>query len=368
MKTDGKTIIDQPLDIEMATRSGLGRFFLPLCIVSFCTALLYVLRSAVAPFAISFALAYLFSPLVCALEKKSFPRWFSSLLLTMMITGFLVVFVFVILPFLLTKALTVIQSSDFDITSWKLKTFIFLKDAHLDSDKIIGMVSDFFDSGLSPTIVTSKAFIVGLWNSGVKIINIVVMLICCPIIAFYMMRDWNAMVEKTKNLFPKRFANNFEMITNDVAKNLKNYFKGQFNACVVLAIMYSVLLAITGLHYGVAIGVAIGFLSFIPYLGFLVLFVVALFLSINQFAEFSNTAMVVSALFAGQIADASFITPYFVGNKINIHPVVVIFGLFSLSIIFGVFGTIFALPITAILSVFCRAAIKWYKKTVYYNG
>ncbi|NDA64879.1 MAG: AI-2E family transporter, partial [Chitinophagia bacterium] len=178
-----------------------------------------------------------------------------------------------------------------------------------------------------------------------------------PILIFYFLKDWNIIVNNFKSHLPKKFALLTEKILSDLDKSLSGFVRGQLLVCIVMAIFYSLILSIWGLNFGFAIGFITGILTFIPYVGAITGFFIAILVALFQYNFILSSIVPIIFIFAlGQFIEANFLVPKLVGLRIGLHPVWIVFGLFVFGALFGLFGVFFATPLTAIFGVLIKHA------------
>ena len=141
---------------------------------------------------------------------------------------------------------------------------------------------------------------------------------------------------------------------------LSAYVRGQINVCLIASIFYVIGLGFVGLNNALLIGIIIGMLTIIPYLGVVIGFVICTIVALLQFADFIHVAMTITVFIIGHLLESSFITPKLIGAKVGLHPVWIIFALMSGGALFGFWGMFFAIPIAAILGVLLRGLLRFY--------
>ena len=175
------------------------------------------------------------------------------------------------------------------------------------------------------------------------------------------------MIKAFFSILPKSNRVVWIALLRQIDTSIFAYLRGQLNVCLFFALYYGTLLPIIGLKAGFMLGIMMGIIMFIPYIGFFVGCGICLIVSFLQFG-ISDQFYVICVMFAiGQIIDANYVTPKFVGDKVGIHPAVIVFGLFASTSIFGITGAILALPITTSCAILIRYSIKQYKKTPYFK-
>jgi predicted PurR-regulated permease PerM len=173
-------------------------------------------------------------------------------------------------------------------------------------------------------------------------------------VAFYLLRDWNDMAARVHGLFPRPVQPRVAQLARESDEVLGAFLRGQLLVMLALAIIYSAGLWILGLDLALPIGLVAGFVSFVPYLGFIVGLAAASVAAIFQFQD-AWMLMWVGAVFGfGQILEGTLITPKLVGDRIGLHPVAVIFAVLAGGQLFGFFGVLLALPAAAVMVVWLR--------------
>ncbi|MGE0755235.1 MAG: AI-2E family transporter, partial [Alphaproteobacteria bacterium] len=189
-----------------------------------------------------------------------------------------------------------------------------------------------------------------------------------PIVAFYLLRDWDRLVDHIDNLLPRKHAATIREQMRIIDRTLAGFLRGQFNVCLILGTYYAIGLTLVGLKFGLLIGLATGFLTIFPYVGLMLGMGIGLSVALFQFGDFMPVAMTLAVFVTGQIIEGYFITPKLVGDKVGLHPVWIIFGMLAGAALFGFVGILLAIPVTAVMGVLIRFAISRYKLSNYYQG
>ncbi len=208
-----------------------------------------------------------------------------------------------------------------------------------------------------------------LWQSGMAMLNLISLIFISPVVSFYMLRDYDRMVEKIDDLLPRDSVKTVREQMRLIDETLSGWIRGQTNVCLLLGIFYAVGLSLVGLEFGLFIGLATGLLSFIPYVGLMIGMATGIAVAFFQFGlDFQNLGLVIAVFVVGQVLEGNFITPKLVGEKVGLHAVWVMFGLLAGGALFGFTGILLAVPITAIIGVLTRFALQEYKKGSLYKG
>ncbi len=340
--------------------------FLLLVGIGFAFAMFYI-GEALRPFIVSFVFAYLFLPAVDYCEQKKISRSLASAIVVLGFTSIVIGVLVVLIPFLINKITWVIKAIALDSSSMSkqinhliLQYAPFLK-AHID------VIDEFIFNLFDMLANSTQSIILQLTAKSSMLANIGATALCAPIISFYLLRDWPKLSQAVRGMVPRIYLGFFDNIVKELHLNLSYYLHGQLQVCLLLAIIYGALLLVSGLKFAIPIGIMIGCLSFMPYIGFIIGACVAIFVAFGQYQDLNGILLVVGMLFLGQILDANFVTPKIIGKKLNLHPNWIIFGLFASVLVFGVAGALLSLPITAIFTVVTREIIKLYKNSSYYR-
>ena len=316
--------------------------------------LLIKLSPILTPFVAAALLAYIGDPLVDKLETFKIRRTLSVVIVFFGLSILLVLLVLMLGPMV---------KSQISALTAKLPSYIDALETGL-LPKVAAWLGISTEGGFGWSQVLTEyggkigemgGKVVGsLSKSGANIISAVFTIALTPILAFYLLRDWDIMIARIGALIPRRYQQKTFLIAKESDQALGSFLRGQLLVMIGLSIIYSIGLALLGLDNAVAIGVLSGLVSFVPYLGF----VVGVFLAaLTAFAQAGGIWLVVGvvAVFAiGQAIEGTVLTPKLVGESIGLHPVVVIFAIMAGGQLFGFFGVLLALPASAVLSVLVR--------------
>lgn len=205
-------------------------------------------------------------------------------------------------------------------------------------------------------------------SSGQSILGSLFGLVLIVFIVFYLVGQWDEFFKKLNPLIPPRWLPLVKQILVEIDQLLSQYLRGQLLVITVLSIYYSVGLYLLGITGALALGLFTGIAIFIPYIGYGAALILALLSALLQ-AETGVSLLAVLALYiAGQAIESLFLTPKLVGEKIGLHPVLVVFALILFGSWFGFFGILLALPISAIILVLCKHAMHAYQDSAWYKN
>ncbi len=331
---------------------------------------LWVFRGILLPFLVGMALAYLLDPVADLLERWKFSRfWATLVVISFMLLLFIAAFLLLV-PLIIEQGLGLALRLPGYVN--QLQEFANEKVpdiyAMLGAERIAQ-----FENGLAEVLsggITMLGNLTGqVMQSGLTLINVLALLVISPVVAFYLLLDWDKMVKRIDDLLPRDHREEIRQVFKDMDRAMAGVIRGQGTVVVLLALFYGVSLSLAGLNFGLAIGVTAGLLSFIPYVGFLVGFVLSVAVAIVQYwPEGLPIGIVVAIFLFGQFLEGNVLYPKLVGSSIGVHPVWLMFSLFAVGILFGFIGLLLAVPLVAIIGVLVRFAIKKYTSGALYLG
>ncbi len=322
--------------------------------------LFYMLAPVLTPFVAAALLAYVGDPLADRLQRLKLPRTLAVALV------FLITFVLLALLILLIGPLIGAQvGALFDALpdivhrverEWLPSLFGWL---NIDAGADVGVGPFLAKYGEMFGSWSGKA-LVSVSKSGGALAAAVLSLFLIPILTFYMLRDWDSIVVHLGALVPESQRATVVELARESDEVLGAFLRGQILVMLALAIIYSVGLSLVGVKYAIAIGVVAGLVSFVPYLGFVFGIALAGLTVALEPNPLWNLVGVVATFSIGQLIEGSVLTPKLVGDRIGLHPVIIIFAVAAGGQLFGFFGILMALPAAAVLSVLVRFAFHRY--------
>ena len=205
-------------------------------------------------------------------------------------------------------------------------------------------------------------------GSGLALISALVTLALIPVVSFYFLRDWGSIIAKLQRLVPRYQEQTLLRLAREADQVLASFLRGQLFVMLCLGIFYSIALSIIGVQLSFVIGMLSGLLSFVPYLGFIIGFLLASLTVLMQHPEGVYVLYVLGVYGAGQVLESFVLTPLLLGGKIGLHPVAVIFAILAGGQLFGFTGVLLALPVAAVLLVVLRFLQGQYIKSEFYQS
>ncbi len=326
---------------------------------------LWGLGNAVLPFLIGAGIAYLLDPLADWLERKGLSRTLAVVVITLFVVLLFVIVALVFMPVLVRQTTQLIQTAPEMLT--KLQNFLQMRFPDLMTEG--GPVNSALQN-IGKTISERGGELLGtVLGSVMGIVSVIALFVIVPVVAFYLLLDWDHMVERLDELLPREGAPTIRRLAREIDDALSGFMRGQGLVILILGTFYSISLAVIGLPFGIAIGVLAATLSFIPYVGVVVGGATAIGVALFSFwgQPFSIGAVV--AVFAvGQVVEGNYLQPKIVGGHIGLHPVWLMLALSVFGTLFGFVGLLVAVPLSAALGVLVRFGAARYKESALYTG
>lgn len=340
-----------------------------LVIVVIVAVLIHFLRPVLVPFFASFILAYLGNPLVDRLERWKLPRTLAVLAVFVLTLVVLALILVLVIP-MVVRELAALFTHAPDVVNWFQQNLLPWLETHwgvqpqaLQPERIMQFISGNF---VSAGKLAGQALL-KVSSSGAAVFEFFINLVLIPVVTFYLLRDWNRLRERAAVLLPRHAAPTVTRLAHECDSVLAAFLRGQLLVMAVLAVYYCVVLYLIGLDNPVAIGVVAGVLSFVPYLGIITGLVLALITALLQGGGWL-LLWVVIAFVAGQLLSDLVLTPRLVGERIGVHPALVIFAILVGGALFGFAGILLALPVAAAGTVLLRYARERYLQSRIYQG
>lgn len=328
-------------------------------------ALLWLLSDAILPFALGAAIAYLLDPVADRLERTGLSRAWATAVITLAAVLVFVLLAFLIVPTLVNQAMGLVAAAPkiaADVQAFVTEHIPDIGNAESTVRRSLTSMADTVQSRGAEFLETVVASFSGL-------VNIVALFVIVPVVAFYLLLDWDNMVARVDALLPRDHAPTIRRLASEIDRTLSGFVRGQGTVCLILGVYYAVALAAVGLQFGLVVGFIAGALTFIPYVGAVVGGVLAIGLALFQFWGDWWWILLVYAIFqSGQLVEGNILTPRLVGSSVGLHPVTLIFALTAFGALFGFVGLLVAVPVAAVLGVLIRFAIERYTESSLYRG
>jgi predicted PurR-regulated permease PerM len=329
---------------------------------------IWLLSPILLPFVAGLAIAYFLDPTVDRLEEHRVPRWLGSVVVLILFLLVVVLFFLLLVPLLQGQVLGLIR---------RIPAYLDMAQRRLDQ------VVHYAHEQLSPedfervrAAITERVSLVFGWTAGLlqsavtssfAIVNILSLVFITPIVAFFMLRDWDAMVRKVDSWLPRPNAPTIRALARRVDETLAGFVRGQATVCLALGVYYAAALSLVGLEFGLVVGALIGILTFIPFVGAMIGAVLSIGLAMTQFDTWGRVLVIGGIFIAGQMIEGNVLTPKLVGDRVNLHPVWVMFAVLAFGALFGFVGVLIAVPVAAVIGVLVRYALARYLESDLYD-
>jgi predicted PurR-regulated permease PerM len=328
-------------------------------------ALLWFLGDVILPFLVGGAIAYFLDPVADRLERTGLSRVAATTVITLFAVLIMVLLVLAVIPTLINQ-LTALVNAAPDIAR-RLQGFLVERFPEL-SDETSTIRTTL--ANLAATIQARGAELANtLISSALGVVSAVVFIIVVPVVAFYLLLDWDHMVARIDKLVPRDHQATVRQLGREIDKVLAGFVRGQLSVCLLLGTFYSFALMLAGLQFGLIVGAIAGAITFIPYIGSLVGGVLAVGLALFQFwGDWVSIGIVAAIFAAGQFIEGNILTPKLVGKSVGLHPVWLLFALSAFGSVFGFVGMLVAVPVAAAIGVLMRFGIGRYQTSALYRG
>ncbi|MGL4636525.1 MAG: AI-2E family transporter [Beijerinckiaceae bacterium] len=334
-------------------------------------ALVYVLRDVMMPFVAGLVLAYLLDPLADKLEKLGIGRLGATLLILIIFVAIFVTVLVVAIPLFATQMMAFIEK----VPSYVTRIQLLITEQggpllqRLGGDKVLADLQKSLGDVVGQGMSWLGRFLTSLWSGGQALLSIVSLLVITPVVAFYLLLDWDHMVEKMDSWVPVDQRETVRALAHDIDSAISGFLRGQTLVCLLLGGIYACGLFALGLNFGVLIGISAGILSFIPYVGSLLGLLVAVSVAIAQFwPDYTMIGLVLLVFVVGQFIEGNILAPKLVGETVGLHPVWLMFALLAGGSLFGFLGLLLAVPVAAAIGVLMRFAMAQYLASPLHQG
>jgi predicted PurR-regulated permease PerM len=320
------------------------------------------------PFVAAAGIAYFLDPMASRLVQAGARRSIAALCMIIGLVAATLLFVLLLYPLIVAQ---------FGILLSRLPTYMdlvqgFAEQAIARLQERLG--PEFVDQRLRDLVAGQAGAMLGFVSaalrqvigSGFAIFNVLTLVVVTPVVAFYLLRDWPGVVARIDGWLPHRYAGVIRAQAREVDRILSAWLRGQALCCLILALFYAVTLSAVGLDLGLIVGLSAGMLSFIPYVGTITGGVSAIGLAMAQFSTWGGVFMVAAVFVCGQLLEGYVIYPRFLGDRVELHAVWVIFALFAGGAAFGFVGVLLAVPAAATIGVLCRFWLRRYLQSPLY--
>ncbi|MFC3752748.1 AI-2E family transporter [Aquamicrobium ahrensii] len=331
---------------------------------------MYVFSGILLPFVAGMALAYFLDPVADRLQRLGLSRLMATIVILFAFIVVLVLAVVVLVPVLASQMADFVANLPDYMT--RLQSLVTNFDPQW-LERRFGVDAAGLKEGLNSLLTSGFGLLTTLfqsiWNSGMALVSVVSLLVVTPVVAFYMLLDWDRMIAVVDSWVPRDHVQTVRTIFSDINRATAGFVRGQGTLCLILGCMYAIGLTLTGLNFSILIGLFAGLISFIPYVGSLTGLVLAVGVAFVQFwPDWIMVVAVALVFFIGQFIEGNILQPKLVGKSVGLHPVWLMFALFAFGALFGFVGLLIAVPAAAAIAVLVRFALSRYLESPLYKG
>ena len=355
-------------DIPGPTR-GLALHWQWLILALLLGAVLYLLAPVLTPFVVAALFAYLMDPLVDRLERRGLGRGLAVALVFLVGSIVVIAVLLVLVPFIERQIANFLAQLPVWVdwfqnraTPW-LEARFGISLEILDTRRLIDALQANWKAagGIAATVLG------GVSKSGMTVIGWLLNLVMIPVVAFYLLRDWDLLVERIHALLPRSIEPVVSRLAAESDVVLGAFLRGQLSVMVALGVFYGAGLWFAGISVGPLIGMIAGLISFVPYLGAITGVIMAIVAALVQYQDWFHLLLVLGVFGIGQLIEGYVLVPKLVGDKIGLHPVAVIFAVLAGGELFGFLGVLLALPVASVVMVLLRYAHERYTQSQLYR-
>lgn len=344
------------------------KFISFLILLSFVLFFFYSIGNVLIPFTVSIIVAYLINPFAKKFEIIGFRRNWTVAIIVGLFSLLIIMACIKLVPILFGE----IQQFIIDVPQYEqYVSNNILPKAAAYLNKIDPNIADNLKnqlSGFSRKFFEYIIFVISeIFNSSIALLNIIILTFLTPVIVFYLLRDWSKFVKTTNNLLPVLYRKNVMIIFKKIDRVLSAYIRGQISVCLIMSVFYCLALNLINLNNALLIGIIIGMLTIIPYLGVIIGFSICAIVALLQFTDLTHVVITIGIFIVGHLLESAFITPRLIGSKVGLHPVWIIFALMSGGALFGFWGVFFAIPVAAVIGVVFKDILRYYFSSSLYK-
>jgi predicted PurR-regulated permease PerM len=327
--------------------------------------LLWLLSEALFPFVLGAAIAYLTDPLADWLERHGLSRLMATVVITLASLGILAAGIVLVVPLLIDQVRDLIAV----FPVWIDQARAILRDVLPELPTDGAVLNTAFADMRDGVQAWGLGLLRRVWTGGVAVLGFLGVLVVTPVVAFYLLMDWDHLVNAIDDYLPRQHRPVILAIARDLDRVLAGFVRGQMTVCLILGTFYAVALMLVGLKFGLLIGLFAGLISFIPFVGSIVGGTLSAGVALAQFwGEWVWIGAVAGIFAAGQAIEGNFLTPKLVGDRVGLHPVWLMFALSAFGVVFGFIGLLVAVPAAAAIGVIGRFMLEQYRAGPLYDG
>jgi predicted PurR-regulated permease PerM len=342
--------------------------------------LIWLLGPVLTPFLFSALLAYMADPVVTRLERMNMRRELAVGLVFLIVIVLLTGVLLLLVPLLIRETVDLFNRLPGYAEQLQERFQPFIEeqlDIKLDGETFdASRIRELIEENFENIAKASGAAWSYLSESGGRFIIWITGLFLIPLVTFYLMRDWHRALDTIRDLLPRSIEPVVVRLARDCDEALGGFLRGQLLVMLGQGLIYAIGLWLIGLNNGLAIGAIAGLVSFVPYLGAIIGVSLAIVTAIIQDSATFGLGIESQLVFliavgvvftVGQLVESFLLTPNLIGDRIGMHPVLVIFTVLAGGYLFGFIGVLLALPVAAAGTVLVRFFYSNYKRSQVYG-
>ncbi len=329
---------------------------------------IWLLSPVLLPFLVGLVIAYILDPAVDKVERWGVGRlWATSLIVTLFFIV-LIAAMLLLVPVLYEQILGLSNKIIQGVEELQVLVRPYI-DRFLERSPATGEGGGAEGLGIAAQALRWAGGVAGrVVSGGIALFNILSLVFITPVVAFYLLRDWDRIVATIDLWLPRDHAPVIRQLLQEIDRRMAGFLRGQALVCLLLGIFYAIGLTLVGLNYGLIIGLLTGLASFVPYIGMLVGAGVGLGVAFFQFESWWMVALVGAVFMAGQVLEGNFVSPVLVGDRVGLHPVWLMLAVLAGGALFGFVGVLIAVPVGSAIAVLLRYAVERYLESPLYRG
>jgi predicted PurR-regulated permease PerM len=333
-------------------------------------AFVYATKAILLPFVFGFGVAYLLDPLADKLESMRCPRWLAAALMLAAFFLGVIAILFALAPLLREQISGLLENIPRYISAIRplLDEWLsragqsFGVEVQADTESLVAAAAD-------QSIARLGQLFANFVSGGVAFLNLLMLLLISPVVAFFLLRDWDLIVAKIDSWIPRENVETVRLLARRIDRALAGFVRGQTIVALIMMVLYGAGWSMVGLDYALILGLLAGILAYVPFVGALFAALLALLLAFGQFgSDWLALAQVFGVFVVVQIIEGGFLTPRIIGSRVGLHPVWVLFAIFAGGQIMGLVGILIALPVAAAIGVLVRFAVERYLESDLHKG
>jgi len=327
--------------------------------------LVWAFQSILPPFVIGMAVAYFLDPLCDRLQRIGLSRTLATALVTLLFVVLVGVLLALVVPLIAGEITQLFRQLPqyFQTLRTRVDELLTLMEAELDPF-VLDQIQQFLTGTKDRLTEWITGIVRNVVTGGFALFNLLSLLLITPIVAFYLLRDWDRLIGEADGLLPPDYADTIREQAREVDRKLAGFVRGVGTVCLVLGAFYALALSIAGLNFGFVIGLLSGLISFVPFLGAFLGLIASVGMAFAQFDSYLMVALIAAIFFSGQFLEGNVLHPLLVGERVGLHPVWVIFAVMAGGVLFGLVGVLIAVPGAAVIGVGVRFAAQQYRLKV----